>query len=88
VKCDTTTEHGMSLECCEWRYDRAWDIAILKERKAALFIQFHCNTVNHPSNQFLNCALSNLNINTTGWTVWGSIPDRTKRFFSSPKCPD
>jgi len=18
VKCDTTTEHGMSLECCEW----------------------------------------------------------------------
>jgi hypothetical protein len=23
-----------------------------------------------------------------GWTVWGSNPGRSKRFFSSPKCPD
>jgi len=24
----------------------------------------------------------------TGWTIWGSILGRGKRFLSSPECPD
>jgi hypothetical protein len=66
----------------------AWDIASLKEMKVALFIHFQCNTVKHSSSQFLKCALSNLNTYATDWTAWGLNPDRNKRFFSSPKCPD
>jgi hypothetical protein len=58
-----------------------------KKESGTCFFSFN-HMVNHLTKQFLNCPLSSLNTYSMGWTVQGSNPDMSKRFFSSPKCPD